>query len=470
MKNLTLYNIKEACHGTLYSYNEENDREIVGVTLNSGQVEQGYLFIAAKGERVDGHSYIPQARQKGAAGIICEKLPEDLTEGGADDGADTNAVYILVENSFQALKELAEFYRQQLNIKVIGITGSVGKTSTKEFIAAVLSVRYKVLKTAGNYNNEVGLPLTILNIRDNHEAAVVEMGISNFGEMHRLSRIARPDICVLTNIGQCHLENLKSEEGVLRAKTEIFDYMRDDGTVCVNGDDRMLAAIQEVRGRKPLSFGIGKENRIYADNIVDRGLFGSSAVIHIDDKECQAEIPLPGGHMIYNALAAATAGSLMGLTGEEIAEGISRVLPVGGRSHIMRMKNKVVIDDCYNANPVSMCAALDLLASALTRKTAIMGDMFELGENEKEMHERVGAYAVAKGIDVILCVGRLAENIYEGALKKARETGISAENIYYFQEKKDFFERADILCKGDTILVKASHGMAFDEIVRVLEE
>lgn len=460
MKNLTLCHIAEACNGTLYNYEEKKDREVEGVVLDSRQAAEGYLFIATKGERVDGHSFIPQVIEKGVSGIVCEKLPEGELAG---------AVYILVKDSFQALKDIAGFYREQLSVKVVGITGSVGKTSTKECIASVLGVRYRVLKTEGNFNNEVGLPLTILKIREEHEIAVVEMGISDFGEMHRLSEIAKPDICVLTNIGQCHLENLKSRAGVLRAKTEIFDFLKEDGTVCINGDDDMLATIEEVYGKKPITFGRQSGNRVFADNVENKGLFGSSVDIHMDDTVIRAAIPLPGEHMVYNALAAACVGSLFALTGEEIAAGIGAVQAVGGRSHIIQKQDRVIIDDCYNANPVSMCAALDLLSTALTRKTAVMGDMFELGEKEKEMHGKVGAYAVQKKTDVIVCIGSLSEWMYKEAVLTAGQKGRTTENIYYFPKKQDFLEKKEtILRAGDTILVKASHGMAFEEIVKEL--
>lgn len=463
MKNLTLGNIAEACSGKLYCRGIEEEKtvgcEVAGVVLDSRQVEQAYLFIAAKGERVDGHSFIPQVLEKGAAGVVCETVPEDL-----------NGCFIQVQDSFQALKDIARFYREQLDVTVVGITGSVGKTSTKEFIASTLAVKYKVLKTAGNFNNEVGLPLTILKIREQHQAAVVEMGISDFGEMHRLSEIAKPDVCVLTNIGQCHLENLKSRQGILKAKTEIFDFMKEDGIVCINGDDDLLETIEEVRGRKPMTFGLKESNRVYADAVENKGLFGSSARVYMDDAEFTVEIPLPGEHMVYNALAAACVGSVLGLTTSEIAQGIGQVQPVGGRSHLIRLEDKAVIDDCYNANPVSMCAALDLLATALTRKVAVMGDMFELGEKEKELHGQVGSYAVEKDTDVIICIGELSKHMYEAACQKAEEKGISKENIYYFSGKQEFLdERQNILQKGDTILVKASHGMAFEEIVKVLQ-
>ena len=212
MKNMTLRNIADACFGQLVCKDGQEQYEIKGAVLDSRLVEEGYLFFATKGERVDGHSFIAQVADKKAACVVCEKAPENV-----------EIPYILVEDSFVALKQIAAFYRSNLTIPVVGITGSVGKTSTKEIISSVLSTRFNVLKTEGNFNNEVGLPLTILRIRDEHKVAVVEMGINHFGEMHRLSEIAKPDICVITNIGQCHLEFLGSREGILKAKTEIFD-------------------------------------------------------------------------------------------------------------------------------------------------------------------------------------------------------------------------------------------------------
>lgn len=460
MKNLTFANIAAACGGKLCNASADENREVDGVVLDSRKVKANYLFIATRGERADGHDFILQVMEMGAAGAVCEKAPEGMT-----------GPYILVEDSFQALKDIAGYYREQLSIKVIGITGSVGKTSTKEFIASVLSVKYDVLKTEGNYNNEVGLPLTVLNIRENHKAAVLEMGISDFGEMHRLSRTAQPDICVLTNIGQCHLENLKSREGILKAKTEIFDFMKEEGAVCINGDDDMLDTIEEVHGREPLRFGLDRKNRVFADGITDRGLFGSSAVIHIDDMEFEVDIPLPGGHMVYNALAAACVGSLLKLTCEEIKKGIGEVKPLGGRSHIMRLTDKTVIDDCYNANPVSMRAAVDLLSTAFTRKVAILGDMFELGDNTEKLHEDTGAYAALKGLDVIICIGELAKHMYQGALQVIKEKSSTVKNVFYYRTKDEFWNQMDeILKKDDTILVKASHGMAFEEIVSRLTD
>ena len=453
MKNMTLENIAAACGGQIYYMREDLAQETAkGVVIDSRQIEPGYIFVATKGERVDGHRFIPDVFAKGALAVICEVLPEE------DLGP-----CILVEDSFMALKQAAAFYRQQLNIRVVGITGSVGKTSTKEFIAAVLAEKYKVHKTAGNYNNEVGLPLTIFGIQEDDQIAVLEMGINTFGEMHRLSEVAKPDICVMTNIGQCHLENLIDRDGILRAKSEIFDFMNPKGTVVVNGDDDKLATIHEVYGKAPVTFGMNKQNAIWADHIENRGLLGSCADIHMGDDVVHAIIPLPGEHMIYNAMAAAAVALQFGMSKEEIAAGISHVEAVAGRSHLVEAGDKVIIDDCYNANPVSMKAAIDLLATAPGRKVAILGDMFELGENEKAMHGEVGEYAAEKGIDLILCVGELSEAMYQEAVG-------SGGNAKYY-ETREALEAVlnEILQQGDTVLVKASHSMAFENLVKCIQ-
>lgn len=245
MKNMTLRNIAKACNGIYYGPEEALSREITEVVTDSRKAGEGCLFVAIKGERVDAHRFIPQVFEQKAACVLAEQKQEDA-----------RGPYILVDSTLQAVKDLAEFYRQQLGIKVVGVTGSVGKTSTKEMIASVLSEKYRVLKTLGNFNNELGLPLTVFRLREEHQVAVLEMGISDFGEMHRLSKIARPDICVMTNIGQCHLEFLKDRDGVLRAKSEIFDFTAEDGQAVLNGDDDKLAGIRQVKGKAPVFFGI----------------------------------------------------------------------------------------------------------------------------------------------------------------------------------------------------------------------
>lgn len=473
MKNMTFFNIAKACKGRLIipaagAKKNEGDmapcrqqvgmtltrkytnKEAEGVVLDSRLVKPGYVFVATVGERVDGHDFIHQCFEKGAIGVVCEKEPEVL-EGPC----------IVVKDSFQALREIAAFYRSQLDIPFVGITGSVGKTSTKEFIAAVLAQKYKTHKTQGNYNNEIGVPLTVLAIPEDAQAAVIEMGINHFGEMHRLSEVAKPDICVMTNIGQCHLEYLGSRDGILKAKSEIFDFMNPEGSVCVNGDDDMLITIEEIYGKKPIRFGFGEHNDIYATDVESKGLLGSTARIHAPEGSFDVLVPLPGIHMVMNALAATAVGLNLGLTLKEIAEGIASVQAVAGRSRVFQAGEYVVIDDCYNANPVSMEAAIDLLALAKGRKVAILGDMFELGEKEKELHERVGRYAAEHGVDCLLCAGALSENMF----KAAKEAGL--KECYHFEDREKLSEELEkYLQPGDSVLIKASHGMGFAEIVK----
>lgn len=471
MKNMTLENIAASCKGSLCGLTDEAaGKEATCVVIDSRKVEAGGVFIATKGERVDGHDFISQVAEKGALAVVCERKPKDCM-----------IPYILVEDSFAALKQIAEFYRYQLTIPVVGITGSVGKTSTKEMIAGVLSEGFCVLKTEGNFNNEVGLPLTLLRIRKEHEVAVVEMGISDFGEMHRLSKMARPDICVMTNIGQCHLENLGTRDGILKAKSEIFDFMNQEGYIIVNGDDDKLATVKAKGDRAPIHFGLNYANEVYASDVLNRGLLGSQAVIHMGLSAISVEIPLPGAHMVYNALAAAAVGECLGLNTEQIKRGIAKVEAVGGRSHVIALPSYTVIDDCYNANPVSMKAAIDLLTMAIGRKVAVLGDMFELGEKECELHGEIGAYAKEKGIDVVICVGGLSKNMYEGALSAGKNglvaaegrgrTALEEQKVYYFETRDEMLAELNTLIKpGDSILVKASHGMHFEKVVEYLSE
>lgn len=467
MHNLTLQNVAKACGGRLVGAEGREDSELTCAVIDSRKLEKGGLFFAARGEKVDGHRFIGQVFEKGASCVVTEKTPEEV-ERLYGVAADEWGPYILVEDSFIALKKTAAFYRSLLSIPVVGITGSVGKTSTKEFIAGVLSAKYRVLKTEGNYNNEIGLPLTLLRIREEHEAAVVEMGISDFGEMSRLGEICRPDICVITNIGQCHLENLHDRAGIFKAKTEIFDYLQEDGRVCLNGEDDLLFEVKQVQGKPVYHFGISEKEdfAVYATDIENLGLDGSRALMHIKGESYPVEIPLPGQHMVINAMAAATVGILLNLTPEEIGEGIKKVEPVDGRSRLIRLKDKLIIDDCYNANPVSMKAAVDLLMTAVGRKTAILGDMFELGEGSEAMHAEVGAYAVDQGVDVLYCVGENSRIMYDAALERYD----GSQDIRYFENREELLESLPgLIAEGDTILVKASHGMGFHTIVDSLQ-
>ncbi len=455
MKNMTLGRMADACGGTYFGKEEDRRREITSVTTDSRKAEEGALFAAIKGERADGHDFIPSVFEKGALCVISE---HELPEAGGN--------YILVENTVKALGMLAAFYLEQLQISVVGVTGSVGKTSTKEMIAAVLSQKYRTLKTAGNFNNELGLPLTVFRLREEDEIAVLEMGISHFGEMRRLAAIARPDTCVITNIGQCHLEFLGDRDGVLRAKSEIFDYLKEDGYIILNGEDDKLETIREVKGIRPLFFGFGKENQVYADRIESRGLEGVSCRVHTEQGSFDTLIPIPGLHMVLNALAGTAVGLHYGLTTDQIRAGIESLQPVGGRFHIIRTEQFTVIDDCYNANPVSMKSSLSVLSDSLGRKVAILGDMGELGAREKELHREVGEYAGALGIDEVICVGPLSAHLAEGLLAVRPDA-----RVHCFSSLQVFLKEMDALLRpGDTVLVKASHFMRFEKVVERLTD
>lgn len=457
MRQMTLEHIAQACHGTYVGEPAKIHAEIKGVVTDSREVEEGYLFIPIKGARVDGHDFIPGVIDKGAAAVLSEK-----------ELAGCSVPYIRVESSVQALKDIGEYYRSQLTIPIVGITGSVGKTSTKEMIASVLSQKYKVLKTAGNFNNEIGLPLTLLRIRKEHEAAVVEMGISDFGEMHRLAKMARPSICVITNIGICHLENLKSRDGILQAKSEIFDYLKPEGHIVLNGEDDKLSTIEEVSGVRPLFYGFlqeqGVQKDIYADEIVNCGLKGVKAQIHTPKGAIEVHIPIPGEHNVYNAMAATAVGLFLDMELSQIKAGIEHVETISGRGHLMEIANMTVLDDCYNANPVSMRASLDVLCNGLGRTVAVLGDMGELGENEKHLHYGVGAYAAEKQIDTLFCAGALSEEMARGA----REAGM--KQVFHYQTREEMTDQLlAYLKEGDTVLVKASHFMEYPKVVEAIK-
>lgn len=453
MKGLTPGRIAEVCGGTYIGRECDRNTEVSAITTDSRKAEAGGLFAAIRGERADGHDFIPSVFEKGALCVISEReLP------------DVQGNYILVSSTLEALKAIAEEYLETLGVPVVGVTGSVGKTSTKEMIAAVLSQKYRVLKTAGNFNNELGLPLTVFRLREDDEIAVLEMGISDFGEMHRLAKIAKPDTCVITNIGQCHLEFLGDRDGVFRAKTEIFDFLRPDGHIILNGDDDKLASVGEVKGVRPVFFGTGRENAVYADRIEKKGLEGISCRIHTEQGSFTAMIPAPGIHMVHNALAGTAVGLQYGLSLEQIRAGIESLRPVSGRFHIIHTEQYTIIDDCYNANPISMKASLEVLSDAPGRKVAILGDMGELGLDEERLHYGVGQAAAELDIDCCLCAGPLCGKLAEGiADGNQKIEAVHFENLQELLGRLSQFVR-----KGDTILVKASHFMHFEKVVEKL--
>lgn len=454
MPHLTLENIVGACGGTFVGDRARLQDSITGVQTDSRKIEPGSLFVPIVGAKVDGHSFIPDVFAKGACATLAQTEP-----------ADGAGPYILVDSTEKAMQKLAAFYRKRLGICVVGITGSVGKTSTKEMIASVLGQRYRVLKTPGNFNNGIGLPLTIFQIRQEHQVAVLEMGISDFGEMHLLSEIAKPNIGVITNIGLCHLENLGTRDGILQAKTEMFDHMQPEGTVILNGDDDRLCTRRTVNGKPVIFYGLENSRaEIYAADIENLGLEGVRAQIHTPEGSFFAHIPIPGEHNVYNALAATAVGLALSLSTEEIARGIAAVQTIAGRSNRIETKGMTVIDDCYNANPMSMRASLEVLARAKGRRIAVLGDMGELGSGERMLHRGVGETAAEYGIDALFAAGELAKEYAVAAAEG------DCDVHYYRTVQQMLPELLAYVREGDVILVKASHFMDFPQVVRALAE
>lgn len=461
MKNITIRNLIEVLDGKFIGDESKLDIEASCIDTDSRKIEKDGIFVALVGERADGHDFVRDLLEKGALCCIVEKEIENA-----------NGI-IVVESTLDALKKMAAFYLKQVNIPVVGITGSVGKTSTKEMIASVLSNRYKVHKTAGNFNNEIGLPLTVFGIRDEHEIAVLEMGISDFGEMDRLSKIAKPDVLVITNIGPCHLEFLGDLDGVFRAKTESFKNLKNNALVVLNGDDERLKNVKpqdlkNVENAQVVFYG--KENEegksAFAQEVHLQGVRGVEIKGTLYDNTFSLKEPLPGEHNVWNVLAALLIGHHFGMTMEEMKAGVLSVPVMPGRNHLISCDKLLVFDDCYNANPASMKSSLDVLSQESGRKVAILGDMGELGDNKENLHLEVGQYAGKADIDVVYTVGELS-------LYTAR--GVRSENqsikVRSFDTKEDLYPvLKKELKEGDTVLVKASHFMQFENIVKFLEE
>ena len=450
MKPITLETIARVTEGKLFG--GCGDTCITGVVRDNREVKPGNLFVCIPGARADGHSFAQSAYDAGAAACLAQKE------------LDTDKPYILVESTLKALMSLAKYYRTLFDIPIIGITGSVGKTTAKEMTAAAVSRKYKVFKTPANLNNEIGVPLTLLSMGDEHEAAVIEMGISDFGEMSRLADMVRPNICIMTTIGYCHLENLGDLNGVLRAKSEVFNFMPSDGVAILSGDSELLAAYDP--GIRKITFGLNENNDWRADNIRTDGTNGVLCDILAPESKFSVYIPAFGGHMAVGALCAACAAHTLGVSDEDIEKGLLSYETVGGRANVEDTGFVTIINDCYNANPNSMTASIASLCSLEGRKVAILGDMKELGSDSRELHRRIGVIAEDCGVGCLICLGEEAEFIYKGFIS----TGTEREG-WHFPLKDAFFSvLPSLIKKGDTVLVKASHSMKFEEIVEELRK
>ena len=449
MKSLLLKQAVAAIGGRYVGDSAALEREIAFVTSDSRTAAPGALFIAFKGARVDGHDFMAGCLEKGAVACVSEREP-----------AAGETPCVVVESSMRAIAALAAWHRSRFDIPVIGITGSVGKTTTKEMIAAVLAQKYVTHKTQKNFNNELGVPWTLLRLDERDEVSVVEMGISDFGEMRRLTAMVRPDIAVFSLIGHSHLEFLGDRQGVLRAKSEIFEGMSEKGLAVLNGDDDLLANLTPAMRR--VTYGKGENCDVRAEAIENLGAEGIRLTVRHPGGSFEAHIPAFGMHLVYAALAASAVALELGLTGEQIAAGIANYQTVGDRARLIPAGGMTIVSDCYNANPNSCRAALDSLMQLPGRKVAILGDMLELGAQTDKLHREVGEYAARAGVKKIIACGPLSRNTFEGAAEAGGDAA-------YFENKPALLEAlSDLLRPGDTVLVKASHSMAFEEIVERL--
>lgn len=448
------YNCAElikAVNGRLLWGTEE--QVFTGVTTDSRKVSENNLFIPLKGERFDGHDYIEQCFKAGAAVCLTEKsIP-------ASDGSTA----VLVADTAKALRDMAAWHRKKHNIPVVGITGSVGKTSTKDMIACVLSARYKVLKTLGNFNNEIGLPLTLLNLENFHEAAVIEMGMSGFGEISRLTAAAQPQIAVITNIGVSHIEKLGSKEGILKAKLEILEGLKPSGMVVLNGDDTLLKDLKGKIGFRTVFYGMDGGLDYTARNYESLGEEGTRFDIDIKGRTYSVSVPVPGIHNVYNSLAAIAVGLEMNIPMDVIIDGIGTYSPGNMRQNIITYKGIKIINDAYNASPQSMQAAINVLEelSSKTRGIAILGDMLEMGEMASELHYSVGSFIKDKKIDYLITVGKDSEYITQAVI----DSGDQSIKLQHFENNDDaLIYILNIIRNGDYILIKGSRGMKMEQI------
>ena len=449
MKAYSVMDICLAVKGALLQ--GDADMMVSAITTDSRKIEAGALFIPLVGERFDGHDYIEMALHNGAAGCFTTKLPFDTVEG---------KFYILVEDTLLALKALASWYRGEFDLPVVQITGSAGKTTTKEMVASVLSQKFSTLKTEANFNNAIGTPQTLLRLDDTHEAAVIETGMNHFDEIRYLGDMVRPDVAIITNVGDAHVENLGGTRlGVLQAKSEIFDNLNPDGLAILNGDDALL---RELRPNfRTVLCGKGENCHVRVSDIVERGIEGMDCTITTEKATYAVHIPSPGAFMIYPASMAVAVGEHLGLTAEEIVRGIAAYTSVGSRMRVVRKGSRIIIDDCYNANPQAMAQALETLAKTdVPRRMAVLGDMGELGALTEQAHREIGALTAKLGIDTVVAVGEKSRAILAG----------NAEAFWFATLEEALPTIVEQFTDGTAVLVKASHAMNFPKIVKELEQ
>ena len=446
MKQLTIREITAAVRGTA-----QFDGVVRDVCIDNRALTDGCLFVCIQGERFDGHAFAADALQKGAAAVLCAR----------DLGLDRQ---ILVDDTRRALLDLARYYRSLFTIPLAAVTGSVGKTTVKEMTAAVFGAKYRTLKTEGNLNNEIGLPRTLFRLDETTEAAVIEMGMNHFGEISRLSRTAQPTMGIIGNIGVSHIENLGSQENILKAKLEILEGMAPDAPLILNGDDPLLRGVQ-VGSRPVYYYGIDNADCAFRAQEIQTLPDGVSFTVGFGSGAQRITLPAMGKHNIYNALAAFAAGYLIGVQPQAAAEALAEYVPAGMRQRIRKVGGVTFIEDCYNASPDSVRAAFSTLRDLpAERRIAVLGDMLELGSVSDAAHRDSGALA-AKSADILLTYGAQSAKTAEAAA----ENGMT--NVRHFDDKLSLSrELSAMLRAGDAVLVKGSRGMKLEEILQSVYE
>ncbi len=470
LRTYTPAEIAEVTGGRLALYGGADGKEPVkAVAIDSRETGEGILFAAIKGERNDGNNFIPQALEAGSACFLCQFVPEAAEQSGKAFAA------VIVEDTVAAMGALAAEYRNHTRARFVAVTGSVGKTTTKEFIYAVASASFRTYKTQGNYNSTIGMPLTIFGIGPEDEVVVLEMGMSNLGEIETMSRIARPDIALVTNIGTSHLASLGTRENICRAKMEIRLGMPEDGVLILNADEPLLAAEAEKLPKKPCLMSLYNHSgdfravniRQKPDGIVYDLIYESKAVTNV-------EVPALGRHNVYNSLAAYAVGVQLGMTDDMIRRGLKNFVGADMRQKIYDVGGITVIDDCYNASPESVRAAVDVLVAMAgeknARPAALLGDMLELGDYSRLMHDQIGQYVAQMGVQKLFCFGMTADIVAEAAIKK----GVRAENVFVCLDTRDAQGMADMILgalePGDILLVKASRAVAAERVIECMKK
>ena len=453
MEEITLGQLLQAVNGTLLGPFQNPSAIIQKVDTDSRNMHPGSLFIPLVGARFDGHDYIDTALSAGAAGCLCSRVPETLLPG---------RFYIRVQDTTLALGALAAWYRSLYDIPVVQVTGSAGKTTTKEMIASVLSRHFRTLKTQANLNNHIGTPQTLLRLEPCHQAAVIETGMDHFGQIRYMGSLVQPTIAVITNVGDAHIENLGgTRQGTLRAKCEIFDHLRPDGLAVLCGDDELLNGLDLPF--ETLRCGRSEHCNVRVTDIVRRGIDGLDCTVTTPRRSYRLSIPSPGDYMIYSASMAVAIGEYLGLSEQEIVEGVAGYVSTGSRMRRIRLpEDRLIIDDCYNANPQAMEAALEILADTVCRRrVAVLGDMGELGPISRDAHLQVGRTTARLGLDAVIAIGPKAATIAETA-------GPRAQHFAAIEEALPALRRE--FTPGTAVLVKASHAMEFGKIVSELEK